>query len=219
MPKKPTHHHPLRDIRSTIDKTQPEMASLLGLDRSTIQKIENGNFTMTSRIAFLIHMQTGCDLIDGPEIASTCCGIPYEKSHFDATQALRKKMKWDSDVCCPAFATALALLFRAAQEKGELPAVWSEIADTLLTITKNHKLSNWVDVALDAKDYDISEAERKDILDLFPRNPVRAGLELNLRKGSQSRWKKKKEKLGLKIAEARERRKAEKRGKKGASPR
>jgi len=66
MPRKPSFHHPLRDVRTAAGLTQDQLARLLGVSRATILSIENGRLKMWNELALKVRAQTGCALTRKP---------------------------------------------------------------------------------------------------------------------------------------------------------
>jgi transcriptional regulator with XRE-family HTH domain len=63
MPRQPKKrpNHPIRRLRSVIQKRQGEFATIIGISPDYLKKIENGERTFRPRIAHLVFLATGAD--------------------------------------------------------------------------------------------------------------------------------------------------------------
>src|SRR4051812_42194153 len=98
MPRVARISSPLKHIRKASGLYQTEMARLLNISMSMLQKLENGPKKMKREIAFRVHLQTGCDLVwaSRGHIAASHNTKPYAKRHFIAHRHyLERAMKWD----------------------------------------------------------------------------------------------------------------------------
>ena len=59
MPRKPTHRHVLRDLRTVLGMTQSKFADMLGVSLITVNRIENGSLNISRKIAVHVHVATG----------------------------------------------------------------------------------------------------------------------------------------------------------------
>src|SRR5207245_1841369 len=83
--------HALAVLRLKLEKTQQEMADLVGCSRRTIQAIELGNLALSAKLAEKIQAQTGVDAtwlakgeIERPML--DCDGEVYDLGTFAKTQ-------------------------------------------------------------------------------------------------------------------------------------
>ena len=198
MPRKPRYSHPLRQIRNAAGLSQIEMGRLVNLSKSLIQKIENGQKKMISATVFRVKEAMGCDLIkDSSGVHSLAVfrdGRPYTKIHFDDHRAhltrveftgleekhLKASMKWDGPTVLPALNSALAIVMRAAETKGVLPALLAEIEDLIREQSK--PLRSFIATELAASDIGLGTEDQEFIVELLAHNPIKAGFEINMRK-------------------------------------
>ena len=64
-----TSEHPLAVYRRSIGATQPAMAKLLGISKSSIQAIELGNLKMSERLSLKLFALRGTNQTDIKEYA------------------------------------------------------------------------------------------------------------------------------------------------------
>lgn len=84
MPREPSFHHPLRDLRVTLGKeyTQKKFARELGVSEVAIKRIENGTLRLSTQMKARI---AGCTGVDAESLDSgkfTISGRPFSSSAF-----------------------------------------------------------------------------------------------------------------------------------------
>lgn len=96
MPRKPSKHSNLRNLRKVLGLSQVDFAQLLNVSRNTILKIENGQMKLPVALAYKCKLATGCDLrlgdkSQGESKLDICLtyggGKPYSVDCFKAAQA------------------------------------------------------------------------------------------------------------------------------------
>lgn len=87
MPRKPKFIHPVRQVRTSIGRTQAAFARLVGCSTVTVQRVENGSLKLSEKLANAIMEATGADpasLQSGPSgKALDMRGEEYSKSSFE----------------------------------------------------------------------------------------------------------------------------------------
>jgi DNA-binding XRE family transcriptional regulator len=87
MPRKPRFIHPVRQVRTCLAHSQSSFAKLIGCSAVAVQRIENGQLQLSSKLANSILEATGADpvsLLAGREAkAMDMMGCEYSKSSYD----------------------------------------------------------------------------------------------------------------------------------------
>jgi len=111
MPRKPSHRHPLRQVREALNKTQSEFAKLIGSSAPTVQAIENGQRDITQEMA---------------ETVMTVTGV----WPFCLTE------KWDEamDLTGEPYTAVSYLRFQSGLDEDKTPRMRKEIADVLTNV-------------------------------------------------------------------------------------
>ena len=156
MPKKPTFHHPLRDIRAVTGLNQKQFGQLVGVSGDTIQSIENGRLSMSKNLAIKIRRQTGCSferITDdkGQEITTISSRklddefqmCPYTKKDFDEHRQALSAIPEDIGEWVAACKQCLDLLLRAANRRngGTTLAICEDFQEFAIQTFQNYKLS------------------------------------------------------------------------------
>jgi DNA-binding XRE family transcriptional regulator len=87
MPRKPRFIHPVRQVRTCLGHSQPSFAKLIGCSAVAVQRIENGQLQLSSKLANSILEATGadpCSLLAGRDAkAMDMRGREYTKEAYN----------------------------------------------------------------------------------------------------------------------------------------
>jgi hypothetical protein len=151
-----------------------------------VQKVMNGVLPMPPRMALSIHLLTDCDIARDSRgrlvILATRNRKPY--APFDDEDP-RVRFAWDSPTGLSALTASSELIMRAAQKRGTLPILLADLAEVLGRHAKN--LKPMLARELCSENLGLENSDQEVVLNLVTIDPFRAGLELNLRKGTTRR--------------------------------
>src|SRR5262245_24180501 len=132
MPRKPKQGHPIRDLRGIIEKTQRQLAEMIGVSADLLKKIENGERGLTDKVAKLIHRATGVHsrfLMTGK--VRPAWGDRYTKEFYDEWRIARPEDDEVAKERALQLAPYIEILFRAATKKKRLWPVFHRVIDAL----------------------------------------------------------------------------------------
>ena len=147
MPRKKSHYHPLYGVREAAGLTQAKLAELLGVNRDTIKKVENGKLAMSKDVATKARHQLGCSILRTAEgkwsvsdkvLRESGEWTPYtNKDYRDHRKALDDSKTGVAGAWSIGLVSATRLLVEAANRKGVLSAVAYDLESVLAdTLTK-----------------------------------------------------------------------------------
>lgn len=192
MPRPPTYQHPLRDIREATEMSQGRMAHLLGISRSMLQKIENGQKILPPRLALLVQQMTGCDIrrtSSEPmiEIRATKDGNPFTVDDYQKhVDSLRTRDPFSQPIF-EACVEVLRLHVSVAAKEGILPLLLADLGEMLLKWHRTHDLTPQITEYLSEPELGLEDDVQGQILGLLPVSPLVAGTEISVHRGTKDR--------------------------------
>ena len=99
MPRKPSFHHPLRDLRAILGKeyTQKKLSRELGVSEVAIKRIENGTLGLSMEMKARIAGVTGLDAESLDSGKFTISGRPFKRSSFSLFRLSTRTRKMGED--------------------------------------------------------------------------------------------------------------------------
>ena len=123
MPRKPQFIHPVRQVRTCLDLSQPAFASLIGCAAITVQRIEIGTLPLSPKLAISIFEATGADpvsLLARPDaIALDIRGLPYTKEAYTFSRSVPGYGERELKLLLIKIFHQLQLLFLASNRGGK----------------------------------------------------------------------------------------------------
>jgi DNA-binding XRE family transcriptional regulator len=142
MPRKPSHRHPLRQVREATKMTQSQFAKLVGSSAPTIQAIENGQRQITLELAEKIMEVTGAwpfCLSENWDEAFDVKGKPYTPlSYLEFTENLDD----DTGRARKEISDALIDVLDAAASEGKLRLALHFLSKEIATIVQRLNLDD-----------------------------------------------------------------------------
>jgi hypothetical protein len=112
--------------------------------------------------------------------------MPYLRAHFEKCQKVLQS-EITSGIWYSAFLTVLSVVMHAAQRKEVLSSLLADMADLIRKRCQDSKLNLMLTSELESPSLGLADEDIDFLLPLICTNPFRAGLEINIRKGSCSR--------------------------------
>ena len=99
MPRKPSFHHPLRDLRAVLGKeyTQRKLSRELGVSEVAIKRIENGTLRLSTEMKGRIAAFAGVDAESLDSGKFTISGRPFKRSSFFLFRVSTRTRKMGED--------------------------------------------------------------------------------------------------------------------------
>lgn len=179
-------------IRHAMGFTQREMAKLLKLSRSIIQKIEQGERPLTPRLVSLIHEISGCDLSasegsTGAMVRATKNGDAYTREHFERHQETLRSQNWASPGRLEASQVALEMILHASADSGKMPQFFAEMNRAFKKVLSDEAVFKRCVENIRCQEWGLHEDDLPEIERLLRVDPIAAGFGVVRNRGAIQR--------------------------------